>query len=73
MKYEVLGLIEGSHTFELVLGQKCTLGNGEPFSDSPVIVDTKPQDGDTDVSVFTLPTVSYAFPLILNFHFLMKR
>ncbi len=73
MKYEVLGLIEGSHTFELVLGQKCTLGNGNPFSDSPVIIDTKPQDGDTDVSVFTLPTVSYAFPINTELSFIDEK
>lgn len=73
MKYEILGLIEGSHSFEMVLGQKCTLGNGNPFSDSPIIIDTKPQEGNTDVSVFTLPTVSYAFPINTELSFIDEK
>ncbi|MBK8699347.1 MAG: hypothetical protein IPN29_07275 [Saprospiraceae bacterium] len=63
MNYQVLGFIEGSHSFELTIGQKCTLGNGNPFGDGDVIIDTKPKEGDQDVSVFVLPTVSYAFPI----------
>lgn len=57
----------------MVLGQKCTLGNGNPFSDSPVIIDTKPQEGSTDVSVFTLPTVSYAFPINTELSFIDEK
>ena len=47
--------------------------NGNPFSDSPVIIDTNPRDGDTDVSVFTLPTVSYAFPINTELSFIDER
>lgn len=63
LKYEIVGLVRGSHSFKLEVGQKCTIGNGNPFSDMEIITDTSPKKDDTEVSVFTDPTVSYAFPI----------
>jgi len=60
LRYEIVGLIRGSHAFEMQLGEKCTIGNGNPFGDMDVITATKPEDEDTKVSVFIEPSASYA-------------
>lgn len=51
-KYEVLGLVEGVHTMELNLGEKCTMASGNPFGDMPIIQDIYPAHGEKEVSVY---------------------
>ena len=63
LRYDVAGLVRGSHSFEMQLGDKCTIGNGNPFGDMEIIADTNPKKDEKKVSIFTDPTISYAFPI----------
>lgn len=61
LKYDIAGLVKGQHSFSMQIGDKCTLGNGNPFGDMELIQATNPEDKESDVSVFTYPSVTFAF------------
>lgn len=63
LNYEIVGLIRGSHAFEMELGNVCTIGDGNPFGDMKIITDITPTDNSTDVNFLTIPEVAYALPL----------
>ncbi len=60
-RYRILGgLIKGKFNLKFTVGEECELLNqGEEIKDIIVIADLKPDDGGTDVNVFTAPQVSF--------------
>lgn len=70
MKYEVIGLIEGTHSMEINVGDKCTVGSGNPLSDMTIIQDLYPANGATDVSVYAIPkaTISPAVNHVIELY-----
>ena len=63
LQYEIIGLVRGSHAFEMELGNVCTIGSGNPFGDMDIITDMRPADKTTNVNFMTSPEVGYALPL----------
>lgn len=63
MSYNVLGIVEGSHSFQFNIGERCTIGSGNPFAASPLITDMIPVDESTNVSVFTTPEAAFSLPM----------
>ena len=63
LQYEIVGLIRGSHAFEMQIGDQCTIGPGNPFGDMEVITDINPANQSSNVPFLTNPTVAYALPI----------
>ena len=64
LHYSVLnGLVEGSCSFEVNAGQKCSIVNADPFAGVEFIADIRPQAEDNPVNVFQHPTVSFNLPV----------
>ncbi len=64
LHYSVLnGLIEGSCSFEVSVGQKCSIVNADPFAGVEFIADIRPQAEDNPASVFQHPSVSFNMPV----------
>lgn len=64
----VLGLIKGNIRFKLSIGEECDLIiPGSSPIEMPMINDVSPQDGDTDISVFTMPQVTFNMPIGKSF------
>ena len=57
------GLIKCQKTISVEVGEKCVPQYGSPFGGVPIIAETFPVDGDTDVSHFAQPTISFTFPM----------
>lgn len=63
IRYAVLnGLIKGSFSFKVNIGNKCTPQSGSPLDDIQVIQDLQPS-GSNDVSVFTNMSAAFAIPV----------
>lgn len=64
----VLGLIKGNVRFKLAIGEECDLIiPGSSPLDMAMINDLSPQDGDADISVFTMPQVTFNIPVGQSF------
>jgi len=57
------GLIKCQKTISVEVGEKCVPEYGNPFGGVPIIAETFPADGDTDVSHFAQPAISFTFPM----------
>ena len=57
------GLIKCQKTISVEVGEKCVPQYGSPFGGVPIVAETFPADGDTDVSHFAQPTISFTFPM----------
>ncbi len=64
LAYSVLdGLVEGRCSFEVNVGQRCSIVSADPFSGVQFISDVRPQEEDSPVSVFEQPRVSFNLPV----------
>jgi hypothetical protein len=64
LHYSVLnGLVEGSCSFEVNAGQRCSIVDADPFSGVEFIADIRPQAEDNPANVFQHPTVSFNLPV----------
>lgn len=64
----VLGLIKGNVRFKLAIGEECDLIiPGSSPLDMAMINDLSPQDGDADISVFTMPQATFNAPIGQSF------
>lgn len=60
----VLGLIKGNVRFKLAIGEECDLIiPGSSPLEMAMINDLSPQDGDADISVFTMPKATFNAPI----------
>ncbi len=57
------GLVDGTKTFDLTLGQRCVPAFSDPFSGMEIIYETSPAEGETGVSIFTDPVVTFILPI----------
>lgn len=57
------GLIKCQKTIGVEVGEKCIPEYGNPFGGVPIIAETFPADGDSDVSHFAQPTITFTFPM----------
>lgn len=64
----VLGLVKGNVRFKLAIGEECNLIiPGSSPLDMAMINDLSPQDGDADISVFTMPQATFNVPVGQSF------
>lgn len=60
--YNVLGgLVKGSYSFDLTLGEECELINVSPIGGIKLISDITPNEGSTNVDVFAIPQAVFSF------------
>ena len=57
------GLIKGQFVFNFEVGDRCKVVVETPIAGLEWIEDFKPVDGESDVSVFAIPTASTLFPM----------
>ncbi|HIP49465.1 MAG TPA: hypothetical protein EYG92_10945, partial [Lutibacter sp.] len=58
--YSILGgLVEGQFNFKVELGDECEIIGGGPLAGMKIISNISPDDGDTEVDVFTVPQVAF--------------
>jgi len=70
MSYSVLGgIVKGSVSFQIEIGEKCQIQNVDPFEDVPIIASTYPLPDAIDVPVHAYPTVSFNFEIGNKFKF----
>src|SRR5690606_10593541 len=64
LQYSVLGgLVEGRCSFEMSIGEKCTMVVPNPLSGMDFIADIVPSNGAHDQSCFSSPAVSFNLPV----------
>jgi hypothetical protein len=64
LQYSVLdGLVEGRCSFEVNVGQRCSIVDANPFSGVEFISDVRPQAEDSPANVFEQPKVSFNLPV----------
>ncbi len=64
IKYSVLnGLVDGTKSFDLTVGNRCVPPFEDPFSGLEIIYEHYPALDEKDVSVFTDPSVNFILPI----------
>ena len=64
LSYRILGgMIKGHCNFKVNVGEKCSYTDPNPFADIEFIAGFEPDNGQTDISVFTSPQVAFSLPV----------
>jgi hypothetical protein len=67
IKYNFLGLVQGSVPFQARIGEKCDAIPGNPFDNIKIIQDLQPTG--TNESVYTLPKAAFSIPVFKDSEF----
>jgi hypothetical protein len=61
------GAVKGSFRFKLEFGSQCEFINATPLGGLKSIADVKPEEGNKEVDVFTVPQVGFNMPIEKSF------